>query len=81
MLDLPIGKAIIAVLRDVQCNDECKDEHYQCPIDCCKGCAMKDKSLEGNFDNDPCEAFGCIPGFRKDKKHVIFKLIAYPQKK
>jgi hypothetical protein len=81
MLDIPIGKAVIAVLRDVQCNDECADADYQCPIDCCKGCVLTDKSLGGIYDNDPCGALCCVPGFRKDGKHVLFKLIDYPLKK
>jgi hypothetical protein len=81
MLDIPIRKGIIAVLSDVQCNDECTDENYKCQIDCCKGCAMKDQALGGKNDNDACGALCCVPAFRRDGKHVIFKLIDYPAKK
>jgi len=81
MLDLPIGKAIIAVLSDVQCNDECKNEDFHCTIDCCKGCEMDDEILRGLFDDGACGNLCCIPGNRKDGKHVIFKLVDYPDKK
>ena len=80
MLDIPIGKAVVAVLRDMQCNVECADEDYHCPIDCCKGCVMDDQALGGKDNHDACGALCCIPEFRRDGKHVHFKLVDYPLK-
>jgi len=78
MIDLPVGKAIIAVPREFECNEECKNEDFHCLNDCCKGCDMKDKVLEGLFDIDTCGSLCCVPGNRKDGKNVIYKLVDYP---
>jgi len=79
MIDLPIGMAIVAVQSDVNCSYECKDEDYQCSIDCCKGCAMKDEELEGIPDRETCGCLCCAADTRRDGKRAIFKLLDYPK--
>ena len=77
MIDLPIGKALVAVLSEVQCNNECVDEKYKCTLDCCKGCIMQKKTLEGFPDSELCGCISCNANDRKDKKHTIFKLVDF----
>jgi hypothetical protein len=79
MVDLPIGKAIIAVLSDVQCKNECNDEDYHCTIDCCKGCDLLGETLGGIIEKETC-VLCCLSANRRDGKHVIFKLVDYPAK-
>ena len=78
MIDIPIGKAIIAVYSTHQCKEECKDEDYECTIDCCKGCDMRIEKLQGRLDNETCGCLCCNPTERRDGKSVIFKLTEYP---
>jgi len=78
MIDLPIGKALIAVYSDAQCNCECANEDYQCYIDCCNGCEMNNDALEGLIGEDICGCLCCTPADRKDGKNVIHRLIDYP---
>ena len=79
MLDLPVGKALVAVYADVQCNMECGED--ECPYaisTCCKGCEVDNETLSD--DGDACSSLCCIPTVRKDGKHVIYKLVDYPVK-
>ena len=78
MIDIPIGKALIAVQHDLKCHRECDNDDYQCKIDCCKGCVMRKKSIESFPDGETCGCVCCNPDSRKDGKNVIFKLIDYP---
>jgi len=80
MIDLPIGKAIIAVVNDVQCKVKCRNENYKCPNqkNCCEGCVMKSDILRSYPDEDLCEYFSCVYKFRKDGKKVHFQLVDYP---
>ena len=79
MIDLPIGKALVAVLNDTQCKMECKNEDYICKVkNCCKGCALESHELGSYTDNEVCGCLACIPANREDEKHVIFKLVDYP---
>ena len=78
MIDLPIGKAIVAVESNLACDFECMNEDYKCAIDCCNGCAMQDEKLEGLPDPETCGCMSCTPETRKDKKNAIFKLVEYP---
>ena len=79
MIDLPIGKALIAVYADKQCKRECKNDNYQCIEykDCCKDCKLSQQEIEGPSDDDICGCLCCIPEERRDAKHVIYKLVDY----
>ena len=77
MIDLPVGKAIIAVPCEFECNEECRNEDFHCPIDCCKGCDVNDKALEGLLGIDVCGSLCCVPGNRNDGKNVIYKLVDF----
>jgi len=79
MIDLPIGKALVAVLSDVHCNNECEDEDYRCTLDCCKGCELKRAEFEDKPDySDMCNSLFCISAVRGDDNKVVFKLVDYP---
>ena len=79
MLDIPIGKALIAVERTEQCGQKCKDAKYKCPNykECCGECEMDDVDIGGVPDDDVCGCLCCIPENRKDRKHVIYRLVDY----
>ena len=84
MVDIPIGKALIAVESDIECNFECMDETYHCPLtdQCCRGCVMEETDeLISRLDDETCGCLACNPGFRKDKKKIVYKLVDYPVKK
>ena len=79
MIDLPVGKALIAVYTDLQCKQECFDPEYQCPVnDCCKGCEISKGNIASFIDSETCDCLACIPQNRGDKKKVIYKLVDYP---
>lgn len=79
MIDLPIGKALIAVYSDIQCKQECMDPDFQCQVkDCCKGCELDPDTLGSIPDCETCGCLACIPCNRKDGKNVIYKLIDFP---
>ena len=78
MIDLPVGKALIAVLSGIQCDDECLDEDFQCPLDCCNGCEMGGNAIGGGEDGDVCSCLCCSASWRRDQTHVIYKLVDYP---
>ena len=80
MIDLPVGKALIAVHTEKPCNQQCRNEDYQCPsvADCCSECEIYDVSIGGILDDDVCGCLCCIPEARRDRDHVIYKLIDYP---
>ena len=80
MIDLPIGKALIAEHFDVQCNCECKEDDYDCPIDCCKECELELFNIGGFPDDDICGCLCCSSISRKDGKQVVYKLVDYPLK-
>jgi len=80
MIDIQIGKALIAVPLEKQCNNECMNDDYKCPIDCCKGCVLKNEDLAGVLGEETCGTVCCSSGTRKDGKSVIFKLVDYPIK-
>ncbi|MDR2785621.1 MAG: hypothetical protein LBB83_06875 [Treponema sp.] len=75
MLDLPLGKALIAVPSAAQCHDECMQENYRCTLDCCGGCAFHDDSLWEKGRDHLCDDLCCTPGSRKDSTNVVFKLV------
>jgi len=82
MIDLPVGKALIAVYADKQCKQECREEDYQCPnyMDCCKGCEGDiDSKIGGCPDSDVCGCLCCIPEARRDGRHVVYKVVDYPE--
>ena len=81
MIDLPVGKALIAVHSSKQCKQECRNEDYKCPNykDCCKGCELDINELGGSPDNDVCACLCCIPDERRDEKHVVYKLVDYQE--
>jgi hypothetical protein len=80
MIDLPVGKALIAVFADKQCEQKCTDENFRCAKynNCCDGCDLFENKIGGFSDNDICSNFCCIPGNRQDKKFVVYKLVDYP---
>ena len=78
MIDLPIGKALVAVLSGIQCDENCLDEDFQCPLDCCSGCELSDRDIGGGDDEDVCGCLCFAASWRRDEKHVIYKLIDYP---
>ena len=77
MIDLPVGKAIVAVESDVQCNFECTKENYNCPFNCCKGCELLNEELQKCPDSESCKFFKCTSSARRDGKNIIYKLIDY----
>ena len=79
MIDLPIGKAIVAVKSYIECGYECINEDYECSIDCCKGCVMQEEELEGFPDNETCGCFCCSPDTRRDGKSAVFKMVDNPE--
>ena len=78
MIDLPIGKALIAEYFDIQCGCECEDENYHCTIDCCKECKLDFDKIGGFPDDDVCGCLCCAGVLRRDGKQVIYKLVDYP---
>ena len=79
MIDLPVGKALIAVYSDIQCKQECGDPEYLCPVDdCCKGCEISTEDIASFPESETCGCLACIPENRRDEKHVIYKLVDYP---
>ena len=80
MIDLPVGMALVAVESAIECNFECVDEAYTCPLDCCMGCDMKNETIRGLEDSDTCSCICCNSKERKDKKAVIIKLVNYLRK-
>ena len=83
MIDLPDGKALIAVDRGIQCNDECMDVDYKCPIDCCKGCDLSGdnpdmQNMQGIPDGEMCGLLCCISQSRRDGRNVHYKVVDYP---
>ena len=80
MIDLPIGKALIAVLTGKECGQKCMNEDYHCPnyMDCCDGCKINLEDVGGLRDDDVCGCLSCCAVSRKDGKHVIYKLVDYP---
>ena len=80
MIDLPVGKAIIAVYSDSQCNGECTKKDIPCDIDWCKDCDLHIDTERGFPNGYMCDYFNCLPLDRKDGKHVVFKVVDYPVK-
>ena len=79
MIDLPVGKALVAVYADIQCKQKCTDPDYQCSVDdCCYGCEISTEDIANFSDSETCGFLACIPKNRRDKKHVIYKLVDYP---
>ena len=79
MIDLPIGKALVAVHNDTQCKMECENDEYICKLkNCCKGCELDIYDIGSDLDDEVCGCLACVPCDREDKKHVIFKLVDYP---
>ena len=78
MIDLPIGKALVAVESDVQCNTECMTEDLNCSAKCCEGCELTSWDLKGIPDTETCGCLCCISSNRRDGKNTIYKLIDYP---
>ena len=82
MIDLPVGKALIAVYVDAHCKGECGDEDSLCPHNknCCEECDVKDdKELDDNFDSPPCECLSCTAKGRRDGRQVVYKLVDWCQ--
>ena len=79
MIDLPIGKALIAVHSERQCSQECKYEGYHCSAseECCMGCELS-SDLGGMPDDDICGCLCCISDSRRDGNHVVYKIIDIP---
>ena len=69
ILELPLGKALTVVESDIQCKNECLNDDYQCPINCCKDCDLK------TLDNDICDYLACSSLTRKDGKNIIYKIV------
>jgi hypothetical protein len=80
MIDLPVGKAILAVKFDLNCERKClKDDDYRCPkMDCCSGCEINEEYLMGFPNDETCGLLSCIPENRKDGLHVVYKIVDYP---
>ena len=78
MIDLPFGKALIAVDSGIKCNGICETDDYQCKINCCDGCWLDCITLKGLDSGEVCESLCCIPHERKDGKNVFHKLVDYP---
>ena len=77
MIDLPVGKAIIAEYSDGQCNSECTKNDILCDIDWCKGCDLNDETTGGYPEKEICGFLSCMPSDRKDGKHVIYRVRDY----
>ena len=78
MIDLPVGKALVAVQSEIQCEYECMDEQYKCVKECCKGCELHNNELDGFPDDDLCGCLCCNSSSRRDELKVVFKLVNYP---
>jgi len=79
MIEIPIGKAIVALKSDLQLNQEYGDKDLNWEVECCKGCIFFDdtkrKELEGLTDSETCGCLLCNAESRRDKMNVIFKLV------
>lgn len=76
MIDLPIGKALIAIPGPVQCKYECMEEDYVCNRDCCAGCDVKNRE-EDDDEIFCCDDLACNSSSRKDGISVIHKVVDY----
>jgi len=84
MIDLPLGKAIVAVEAQIKCDFECMDVNKECLIKnkCCYGCELKRKvKTENPRFGEMCGTLVCVPFGRMDNKKVIFKIVDYKTEK
>jgi hypothetical protein len=84
MIDLPIGKALVAYEAHKKCGLKCEtDKENECRLNmCCDGCEMKEieGEIRGGCEGDVCEFLCCFGNTRKDGKEVFYKIVDYPFK-
>ena len=79
MIDIQVGKALIPVCVKTECRKECLDGDYDCPHDYCMNCDLDIEELGGFPDGEVCGHLCCTPVTRRDGRHVVHKLVDYPQ--
>ena len=82
MIDLPLGKALVAYEAHKKCGLKCEgDKNYDCHLNmCCDGCEMKEETISGGLDDVVCDYLCCNDITRKDGKNVFYKIVDYPFK-
>ena len=86
MLNLPIGKALVAYEAVKKCGLKCDQyediEDFKCEYKggCCDGCGIKDVDLDGAYAGFSCDDLCCFKHSRQDGKDVFYKIVDYPFK-
>jgi hypothetical protein len=77
VIDLPVGKALIAEVLELKCDRRCEVEpDYNCPTqECCNGCIALENKIGGSPDDTVCGLFCCFPENRRDGKNVVIKMV------
>jgi len=86
MLNLPIGKALVAYeankKRGLKCDQYEDIDDFKCEYKggCCEGCEIKNLDLDGQYSSFDCGELCCFKSSRTDGKDVFYKLVDYPFK-